>query len=144
MVTPQEAIKLLCEYYANVTPERFEKDRRRFGVIERRLQNLPWAIVQQGMSAQGAFQIVPSVDCEERDLPSFFGRDAKEFFQKDVPTVVDYFQTREEAEDFLNQFSPPSLQRPSKDNPWPAAIERSLKQWYTELKRTREEKPGHY
>lgn len=138
MLDPDKALARLREYYANVTAEQFKQDLIDDGTIEMWTSELPWVIVQRGSKQGGVFQIIPTKECHDNDFPSFFGKDVKEFFKKSIPTVVDYFSIREEAERFLNQFS-----EPVSENTWPANIEEPLRQWYEDFEHSEREQMDH-
>jgi hypothetical protein len=108
--------------------------------IGRRRESLPWAIVQHGCSAKGVFQVVPASECEEPAGSWGVESDAKEAFWRDMTTVVDYFRTQEEAEQFLTTFALPlATMLP---HVWPPSIEEPLRQWYAVRKGIEEHQGG--
>jgi hypothetical protein len=92
----------------------------------------PWALVQHGVSAQGVFQVVPTSECEEYHRLWCLAPYATEMFLQDITTVVDYFWTQNEAEQFLTTFAPPLATMLPKV--WPASIAEPLRQWYAARK----------
>jgi len=95
------------------TPAQVADNLTQYGSVDRQLAGFPWAIVQHGVSAKGVFQVVP------------------EYFLQESATVVGYFRTKEEAEQFLTQFSSPTANMLPKV--WPASIAEPLWRWYEAL-----------
>lgn len=132
-LTPERATELLSEHFATLTPEQFTQNLKQSGITKSWVQELPWSIVRRGSVDGGVFEIVSSQECEDTDMPWFFGNDAEAFFQKTIPTVVDYFETKEDAEAFLNQFASPISDMSLQKKAWPTTIEVPLRKWYDEI-----------
>ncbi|TSC62238.1 MAG: hypothetical protein G01um101448_896 [Parcubacteria group bacterium Gr01-1014_48] len=142
-LTPERTTESPEELYSNLKPGQLSRELNESGIIDWWIEEMPWTIIQRGINEGGVFEIIASQEAEDQGFPWFLGKNVEEDFRNNIPLALDYFETKESAEEFLNRFASPMFDSSLQRTVWPASIEPLLRKQYEELleRRKKKERP---